>query len=279
MSAIIPFKELELILAEGENVVFNGPEILKPFISNVQDYLHYYAYLNNAIGHPFLFIKDTSEVVGTFFECEKGKVILIPGIKQFNIYTEKEKNDEINYQFIEGIKLLDKAIRFSTEEYHMPEWVANYLLPDEVEKNNLLNKKIQELKILESNVQDIKQDINYINKNKILICGKDKFLEDQVSKVLEEIGFTIIDWPEGRDDIIVSYNALSAVIEVKGVKKSAAEKHAAQLEKWVSNYYETNEKPAKGILIVNAFCDTPLEDRTEEAFPKQMLPYSTVGDI
>ena len=57
------------------------------------------------------------------------------------------------------------------------------------------------------------------------------------------------------------------------ITKSAAEKHAAQLEKWVSQYFEENEVSPKGVLIVNGFCDTPLNERLEDVFPQQMLKY------
>ena len=55
--------------------------------------------------------------------------------------------------------------------------------------------------------------------------------------------------------------------------KSAAEKHAAQLEKWVAQYIEENEVSPKGMLIVNGFCDMPLNERLEDVFPQQMLKY------
>ena len=58
------------------------------------------------------------------------------------------------------------------------------------------------------------------------------------------------------------------------MKSSSAEKHAAQLEKWVSQYYEKNDIKPKGILVVNAYNDRPLEERTEPAFPNQMLKFS-----
>lgn len=78
----------------------------------------------------------------------------------------------------------------------------------------------------------------------------------------------------GRDDLIIKYNEKIAVIEVKGVSKSAAEKHVTQLEKWVSEYHLKNEIKAKGILVINAFKDVPLSERKEKPFPDQMLPYS-----
>jgi hypothetical protein len=64
-------------------------------------------------------------------------------------------------------------------------------------------------------------------------------------------------------------------MEIKGVTKSAAEKNAAQLEKWVSTFIEKEERIPKPLLIVNAFCNIPLEQRTEDIFPNQMLSYST----
>lgn len=64
-----------------------------------------------------------------------------------------------------------------------------------------------------------------------------------------------------------------AVVEIKGVTGSAAEKHAAKLEKWVSTYYEENEVKPKGILVVNTYRDQPLIDRPEVSFPHQMLKF------
>src|SRR5207248_9381894 len=56
--------------------------------------------------------------------------------------------------------------------------------------------------------------------------------------------------------------------------KSAAEKHAAQLEKWVANHYGDSGTAPKGLLVVNTWRDTPLVERTGEDFPAQMLPFS-----
>ena len=52
-----------------------------------------------------------------------------------------------------------------------------------------------------------------------------------------------------RDDLILQYNDRIAVVEIKGVlRKSAAERHAAQLEKWVSSYFSDKGIRPKGIL-------------------------------
>ena len=88
---------------------------------------------------------------------------------------------------------------------------------------------------------------------------------------------------KGRSDKIAKYGEVAIVAEIKGVTKSAAEKHAAQLEKWVAQYFEENEVSPKGMLIVNGFCDMPLNERLEDVFPQQMLKYcgytTVCGDV
>ena len=91
---------------------------------------------------------------------------------------------------------------------------------------------------------------------------------------MQEIGFALHEAEVGRSDVVASYDDTDIVAEIKGVTKSAAEKHAAQLEKWVAQFLEENEHSPKAILFVNGYCDTPLAERTEEVFPDQMLRYS-----
>jgi hypothetical protein len=66
----------------------------------------------------------------------------------------------------------------------------------------------------------------------------------------------------------------AAVVEFKGKAKSAAESDSAQLEKWVTEYHLENGVHPKGILVVNAWRDKPLPDRSQAAFPNQMLGYA-----
>ena len=98
-------------------------------------------------------------------------------------------------------------------------------------------------------------------------------MEEVVQETLQEIGFTLSEAEVGRSDIIASYNGTDIVAEIKGVSKSAAEKHAAQLEKWVAQFIEEKEHAPKPLLIVNGYSDTPLVERVEDVFPNQMLKY------
>lgn len=90
----------------------------------------------------------------------------------------------------------------------------------------------------------------------------------------QKLGCTVEEGKPGRADRIIRWKKHVAVIEVKGLAKSAREKDSAQLEKWVSEHaIDTGEQP-KGLLIVNAWRNTALDEREEPPFPPQMLPYS-----
>ena len=118
-----------------------------------------------------------------------------------------------------------------------------------------------------------KKQLCKIQKYKILLTASGPVLEEIVKDVLISLGFTLKQTQKGRSDIVAEYNNINIVAEIKGVSKSAAEKHAAQLEKWVAEFIEENDKVPKPLLIINGFCNTPIDERTEDVFPNQMLKY------
>jgi len=80
-----------------------------------------------------------------------------------------------------------------------------------------------------------------------------------------------------QHDHLIEYNGKVAVVEVKGRTKSGKEEDSRQLEVWVSEYVlEHGEgSSCKGILFLNAYCDTPLSERKGKTiFPDSMLRYS-----
>lgn len=62
-----------------------------------------------------------------------------------------------------------------------------------------------------------------------LYLGSGRTLELQVKEVLELLGGKVTEPEPNRDDWRVDFNGQQAAVEIKGVSKSAAEKHAAQL--------------------------------------------------
>ena len=116
--------------------------------------------------------------------------------------------------------------------------------------------------------------LNEISEYKHLITETGSSLENIVRKVLLELDFHLEEVEANRTDIIGKYKEISVVFEIKGLTKSAGERNAAQLEKWISEYYVKTGTNPKGVLLVNAFRNKPLAERTELVFPEQMLKFS-----
>ena len=168
---------------------------------------------------------------------------------------------------------LDDKLSIADEECNLPAWADDIHLlgeKEELQKREKIERKIDEL---QSELERQKQLIEGIQRYKLLLTSTGAVLEEITKKVLSELGFVILDAEKGRSDIIAKYNDIGVVAEIKGVTKSAAEKHAAQLEKWVSQYIEETESTPRPLLIVNGYCETPIANRTESVFPQQMLKY------
>lgn len=102
----------------------------------------------------------------------------------------------------------------------------------EVKKQNTIENKIAKL---EKELDKERIAVQEVQKYKLLLTSSGTTLEEIVKQVLDELGFTILEAEKGRSDIIAKYGEVAIVAEIKGVTKSAAEKHAAQLENGLLN--------------------------------------------
>lgn len=263
----------ETIKSRGEEIVFNGDDIFHSFWNKIKDEVYYEAYFNSSVGKPFLFIKGTKKPVGTWFQIEKGNIVFIPHLADEDYFTTITDYQNVASTFISAVIDLVNDLKTLTGEYSLQQWTNTYFLPGEKELSEKIHKEESRLRKILDSIGNQKRQIENIRQHKLLLCGKGIALKKQVISVLNEIGLNAQEGSEGRDDVIIQYKGKIGIGEVKGKSKSAAEKDAAQLEKWVSEYYSNNEIKAKGFLIVNAFCEIPLDKRKEPAFPSQMLPY------
>lgn len=255
------------IQASGSSIEFKGEELFSAFWNKNKKYLSFNAYFKETVGKPLFYIKGTDKVIGSYLNVENGSLLFIPAFSDEN---EEEKNER---EFFKSIIVVINELKKSTGDFELPDWALNYLLPDELKQRDVLSKYEKDLKSISNKISKQKKLISMIEENKILFTGTGKALEIHVGKIFSNLGFEVAEGLPGRDDLILKFGGKVAVVEVKGVSKSAAEKHAAQLEKWVSEYYSSHELLPKGILIVNAFKDIPLKDRIEDAFPSQMKSY------
>lgn len=184
-----------------------------------------------------------------------------------------------NYQILDNEYLNDlyqacKKVRNSEEQIILPKWTEDYFLPNEKSQKEELERLKIELEGLKGKITDVENKIADHFPLKQLWTGTGDALENIVREVFRELGFSILPSAQQRDDIIMEREGKIVVVEIKGQTKSAAEKHAAQLEKWVSTYYSNEGVKPKGLLVVNTYREVPLKERNQESFPHQMLSFS-----
>lgn len=260
--------EVRTTQSRGRNIEFSGQEPFASFGDKNRGRMEYRAYFTETVGTPLWTVKGTSRVVGSYLPYERGHIVFSPA------YADPEEDEAQELAFFESIEALVKELSRSAGNSALPSWCHDYELPGENHLQRELEKSKSEMKELIARIEEQETVITELQEYKVLISGTGRALELQVRKVMEELGFEVTEGSRGRDDLILRHDDKLAVVEVKGVGKSAAEKHAAQLEKWVSEKLLSTGAAPKGILIVNAQKDIPLSDRTEAPFPQQMMAYS-----
>lgn len=250
------------------NVVCRSP--YSTFFQATKDVTCYEAYFTAPKEATLLTIHNSDKVVSAVFEYEKGKIILLPCPYS---YKTEEASKKCNKKYLDALFELNHALMACEVSYSLPLWADSLKILDEEDQEKKLGQDLKKLENIKAGIEKRETLINKIRRKKILLTASGTMLEEVVKETLQEIGFSLHEAEVGRSDIIASYDGVDVVAEIKGVSKSAAEKHAAQLEKWVAQFMEEKEHSPKALLIVNGYCDTPLSDRTEEVFPDQMLKY------
>jgi len=258
---VIGIQNVNFTEAHGTEIKFRGHQRYKEIFATLSADMEYRAYLRDLAGTPFLYASDTDRIIGTHLSVEGGNVLLAP-------YLSKLASNK--WQLYATV--INENIR--QKKRSLPEWTLKVLLPGESEILESLKGLNTERAALELKFLAEHEKLSMLAQYKTLLAGTGDPLELETIKVFREIGFKAEAGAEGRDDIILKYGEKHGVAEVKGVTGSAAEKHAAQLEKWVTTLLADKGLHAKGFLVINAFCDAPLAERRLPAFPDQMLKFS-----
>lgn len=220
-------------------------------------------------------VSKTNEPVAICVPVEKGNVVILPKIE---MAYEDGEDDEYRFQrLLEALEGIDEELKSqkpSIIESSFPYWVKEYYIGNEKNELEILDSLSMQANEISKRIEQQEAKLNEYDNLKMLLFESGKNLEAIVEKVFGCFGYEILASLANRDDLIIKHNDQIAVIEVKGVNGSSGEKQAAQLEKWVSEYMMDHGILPKGILIVNAFRDKPLEDRNEKSFPEQMLKFS-----
>ncbi len=170
---------------------------------------------------------------------------------------------------------LIELVRNSSLEYEtVPDWTRKYFVPslkEKIDKINEIEVRIDECNKEKEKIVTGKDEIEKIRDTLLFRDGM--VLQNVVKDVLNYLGLNSNDGTQGREDIIFIYNKNHFVIEVKGSKKSASYDNIKQLHSHMVQYEEDEQEKSKGILIINAWRELPIENRNTPdtlIFPTQI---------
>lgn len=274
MYSFLPF-EITITHICGNNI---DPCCSSPFVDffkKNRNILDYYAVLKtNEKVNPLAKVNGSDKVISAIVPYMNGNVIFLPHPWDEGAYDTEEEWKTDSIRFLNSIWELEQAITIGEDELVFPQWANKYSILNEAEQLSNRDSLLSKISALQELLEQQEHSIQHVQQYKYLLTSSGALLEKTVKKVLTELGFTLFEPEDKRSDIIAKYGDTYIVAEIKGVSKSAAEKHATQLEKWSSQFLEEKEQKAKPILIVNGYNNLPLEERTEPVFPDQMVKYS-----
>lgn len=259
----MPIPEVRLMHESGKIIEVEPKTLFTDFLDKFKDYFYYESYFTSGFGTTIAVTPHTKKVLGFYTdEC-----IFLPKVKKMD--SEKEAS------FLKELIAVARKVKKSNTPLPLPDWAFKFFLPNESELYNTIKETEEQIRALRNKLVQLKNESQKFILKKRLFTASGNDLENEVESVFNELGVEILEADKNRDDLIIRFNDKVAVVEIKGVNSSAAEKHAAQLEKWTANYFEKTGTSPKGILIVNTFREIELNSRNEQSFPDQMLRYST----
>lgn len=269
--------EFKFTDSRGEELTFCKNTPYYSFLKKQADNFLYAGYfsLDNAL--PLAHIKNTNVSIAAEVPFEQGKIIFLPSLKDDDDYNSPEEYDDALTNFIDNFFLLEEELN-KQHNHVLPDWSLNFQYGKEKIIRNDMVVLQEKLQAIQADLENTLDKLDILETYKQLFTASGEALEKIVQQIFFELGFVFEETERNRTDLIAKYGEKAFVIEIKGLTKSAGEKNSAQLEKWSSEYLEHHGSVAKPILIVNAYKDTPLDKRTEPAFPNQMIPYATKRD-
>jgi hypothetical protein len=157
----------------------------------------------------------------------------------------------------------------------LPEWTKDFALPGEKAIVGDIADNVRRINNLEIAGENLRAQLRDLQRFKALVGGYGEVLEHAVRDALGELGLIVKPGPPKRADFIATWKGQTFVIEVQGVKKSAKEDHVRSLMMWAAETGIELKKDPKGLLVVNAFRDTPPPERTQNPWPPNVVGKTT----
>lgn len=275
--SFLPF-QINIQSLIGEEISYIAPAPYSDFFISLKDYFYYNVSFSSNVINTLATIKNNkNKIVSSVTNYKNGKLVLLPSIYNESDFKTQKALKDFQSLFLNNIITLTNSLMNDNNQV-LPEWTNNIQILDEANILSDISKDQKKIEKLEQQLTLKKNELKKLQSYKYLLTSTGKNLENIVKKTLCELEFEILDSEENRSDVIARYKDIDIVIEIKGLTKSAAEKNSAQLEKWASEFMENNGREPKAILIVNGYCELPLDQRIEPVFPNQMLKYAEKKD-
>jgi hypothetical protein len=259
---------------KGKEIASCGNAPFNTFFEVNKGNLEYNATFEVQKGTVLAKIRKTDKVISFSQQYKKGTIIFLPTLDP-DIMIETPRGKKFIETFLQSIYDIDNQLCLEKEVNTLPDWAEDFHILDEIKTIDAKRQAEQRIEKLKKALETEQKKLEHIINYKRLMTETGAPLENIVKQVLSELGFELCPTEEKRSDVIAKYGDIDIVAEIKGVGKSAAEKHAAQLEKWASQFLIDHGHQPRALLIVNGYNTLPLDQRIEEVFPDQMLKYST----
>lgn len=154
-------------------------------------------------------------------------------------------------EFAEGY--MDHIVRdLSARELDEPSWVSDYVVPGEEEKKEEIEQTEVEIAELKEELEEKEDDLESLQRYKVLLWGNEGLLENLVPEVFEEMGFKVNPEVSHHRDSLIELTECTLVVESTGTSRGIGKDKCRQLENWVGDYeMDDPDGDYRGILVIN----------------------------
>jgi hypothetical protein len=170
---------------------------------------------------------------------------------------------------VEALEAFGSSILETTSSTPTPEFVQRLRVPGQDQMEADVVKKRRQISALELESRAVEERLALRRAYTRLVYETGIVgLQDVSRRAFEEIGLATEDADlEVSDEYMLVLNDRKLLVEVKGHRKSASKDDVRQLDESMDQYERKFGNPIKGVLLVNAWCELPLEERDRPQTP------------
>jgi hypothetical protein len=230
--------------------------------------------------------------VGGYVPIGEGLVFFMPGMSNWQ--------SETNYEsYMLTLSSLCELMEKKPEDF--PEWSEEFLTSEELGAKAKIADIAKQIGQLNEQLKANEIKLSEASSVKSLVLGSGDDFKDEVADALREIGFSVLDGPHPRADLLATDGKGLLIIEAKGFDGSVSEKPLTQLARWVpevraaltQSEEERNSDPdikryadvlaqldvlgkitpdqCKPMMVIGTYRKTRFDERTMPDFPDQVL--------